>query len=125
MAGLATIKEALEFQQMIGAERKRARLLRLGSRWQDQLADVDRVRLLTPRQPGQCCGPAAFAIDGVESAQLATHLRKNYGVLVQNKAGRHSPYKSAVRVSPGAHSTFAEVDRLAAAVTSVAREGHL
>ena len=121
MAGLATIKEALEFQEMIGAERKRARLLQLGAHWQDQLAGVDRVQLLTPRQPGQCCGPAAFAVNGVESALLASHLRKNHGVLVQDKAGRHSPFKNAIRVSPGAHSTLAEVDQLAEAVRLVAR----
>lgn len=121
IAGLTTIKEALQFQEGIGAERKGARLLRLGAHWQDQLAGIEGVQLLTPRQPGSCCGPAAFALEGVPSAQLATRLRENHQVLVQNKAGRHSPFQSAIRVSPGAHSTFEEVDRLVEAVRSVAR----
>lgn len=121
LAALATIKEALQFQQMIGAERKRARLLRLAARWQDQLVGVDRVQLLTPRQLGQCCGPAAFAVEGVDSARLATHLRNDHRVLVQDKAGPHSPFKNAIRVSPGAHTTMEEVDRLAQAVRSLAR----
>ena len=125
VAGLTTIKEALQFQEAIGAERKRDRLLRLGARWQDQLAEVRGVQLLTPRQPGSCCGPAAFAVEGVPSAQLATHLRENHRVLVQNKAGRHSPFQNAIRVSPGAHSTFQEVDRLVEAVRSVARTREL
>jgi selenocysteine lyase/cysteine desulfurase len=125
IAGLATIKEALEFQAMIGAERKRARLMRLGARWQDALSGVDGVQLLTPRQPGQFCGPAAFAIERVASGPLASHLRKKHRVLVQDKAGRHSPFRNAIRVSPGAHSTFAEIDRLVESVKLVAQAGQL
>ena len=121
MAGLATIKEALQFQQALGTERKRARLLRLGSRWQDELAAVNGVQLLTPRHPDHWCGPASFAFEGLDSAWLAKHLRNDHRVLVQNKAGRYSPFKNAIRISPGAHSTFTDVDRLVEAVKSVAR----
>jgi selenocysteine lyase/cysteine desulfurase len=125
MAALVTVKEALEFQNALGAERKRARLLRLGAYWQDALAGIGGVRLLTPRQPGRWCGPAAFALDGVPSGPLATYLRRRRGLLVQDKAGRHSPFTSAIRVSPGAHSTLAELDRLVEAVRGVARTGRL
>ncbi len=125
VAGLTTIKEALEFQREVGAERKRARLERLGAYWQDALGGVGGVRLLTPREPGRWCGPAAFSVDGVPSGPLAKYLRRRHGVLVQDKARRHSPFKSAIRVSPGAHSTFGELDRLVGAVRDVARAGQL
>ncbi|MBA2269555.1 MAG: cysteine desulfurase, partial [Chthoniobacterales bacterium] len=71
------------------------------------------------------CGPAAFSVDGVPSGPLAKYLRRRHGVLVQDKAGRHSPFTSAIRVSPGAHSTLGELDRLVDAVRDVARAGQL
>jgi selenocysteine lyase/cysteine desulfurase len=125
VAALATVKEALEFQEALGADRKRARLLRLGAYWQDALAGVENVRLLTPRQAERCCGPAAFAVDSVNSGPLVNHLRERCGVLVQDKAGRHSPFMNAIRVSPGPHSTLEELDRLVEAVRDVARAGRL
>ncbi len=125
MAALATIKEALDFQRLLGAERKRARLRQLGTYWQDALAGVGGVRLLTPRAADRWCGSAAFTIDGVDSAPLAKHLRARRAISVQDKAGAHSPFPSAIRVSPGAHTTFRELDRLVEAVRAVARAGRL
>jgi isopenicillin-N epimerase len=125
VAALSTVKEALDFQLSIGIERKRARLMKLGAYWQDALANVRGVRLLTARDPRRWCGPAAFAIEAIPSKALARHLRQHHRVSVQDKAGRHSPFDNAIRVSPGAHSTFAELDRLVAAVREIARRGRL
>ncbi len=125
VAALSTVREALQFQLDIGAERKRARLQKLGAYWQDALAGVSGVRLLTSRRPGRWCGPAAFAVEAVPSSQLMPYLRRKRRVLVQDKSGRHSPFTNAIRVSPGAHSTFAELDRLVEAVRDVARAGSL
>lgn len=116
MAGLATATDALAFQRALGAERKRARLRRLGDYWQDRLQALPGVTVLTPRDPGRSFGPAAFAVDGLPSKALARQLRERHAILVQDKAGRHSPFANAIRVSPGAHATLEELDRLVAAV---------
>ncbi|MES2521649.1 MAG: aminotransferase class V-fold PLP-dependent enzyme [Gemmatimonadota bacterium] len=125
MAALSTIKEALDFQRVLGAERKRTRLRQLGAYWQDALRGVSGVRMLTPREGDRSCGPAAFAIEGVESGPLAKSLRERRRVSVQDKAGPHSPFTNAIRVSPGAHTTFRELDRLVVAVRDIARAGRL
>jgi isopenicillin-N epimerase len=123
MAALATISDALAFHEMVGPERKSARLRELSGYWQDALRDEPSVRRLTPQQRGRSCGPAAFALEGIPSGTLAKHLREVRGVLVQSKAGRHSPYDNAIRVSPGAHATFEDLDVLVNALRAVARSG--
>lgn len=123
MAALATISDALAFHEMVGPERKSARLRELSGYWQDALRDEPSVRRLTPQQRGRSCGPAAFALEGIPSGTLAKHLREVRGVLVQSKAGRHSPYDNAIRVSPGAHATFEDLDVLVNALRAVARIG--
>ena len=123
MAALATIPDALTFQQELGRERKAARLRALGAYWQEQIRALPGVRMLTPTHRDRACGPASFAVDGVPSEALAKHLRLKHQLTVQDKAGRHSPFANAIRVSPAAHGLNEELDRLVAAVADVARNG--
>lgn len=123
VAALATVHDALEFERAVGVERKRARLRQLAQRWQDQLRDVPGVVFLTPPEAERSCAAAAFAVERLPSKALAKHLRDARQILVQDKAGRHSPYANAIRVSPGAHTTIAEVDRFVAAVRDVVQSG--
>jgi selenocysteine lyase/cysteine desulfurase len=81
------------------------------------------VSLLTPRDPARSLGVASLAVDGVPSKRLAEHLRKQRGILVQDKAGRHSPFRNALRVAPQVHTTPQELDRFVAAVREAARDG--
>ncbi|HXG69326.1 MAG TPA: aminotransferase class V-fold PLP-dependent enzyme [Gemmatimonadaceae bacterium] len=122
-AAPAGVVDAIAFQRTLGADRKRARTRYLGDYWQSRLADVPKVRLLTPRDPVRSFGVASFMVEGVPSDALVKHLRQRKGLLVQSKAGRHSPFANAVRVSPGPYTTPGELDRLVAAVREVARSG--
>lgn len=123
MAGLLSVGDALRFQRAIGDERKRARLRLLSAYWQDRIRESPGVRILTPRDEERWCGPAAFALEGVASDVLAKFLRSRHGILVQNKAGRHSPFANAIRVSPGPHASLEELDRFVAAVRDASRGG--
>ena len=123
MAARAAIVDALAFQRTIGAARKQARMRYLGDHWQARLASEPRVRILTPRAPDRSFGVASLAVEGVASDALAKHLRERTGILVQHKAGRHSPFTSAVRVSPAPYATPAELDRFVAAIRAVVRDG--
>ena len=123
MAAQAAITDALAFQRTIGTERKRARMRFLGDCCQGRLGEVRGVRILTPRDRERSFGVAALMVEGVPSAALAKHLRSREGILVQDKAGRHSPFENALRVSPGPYTTPAELDRLVAAIGAVARDG--
>ncbi len=123
MAGLVTVGEALRFQRAIGDDRKRERLIRLSTYWQDHIRDLPGAVMLTPSDPERWCGPAAFAVEGIDSSAFAKFLRTKHGILVQSKAGRHSPFSNAIRVSPGPHAELGDLDRFIAAVRDAIRGG--
>jgi selenocysteine lyase/cysteine desulfurase len=123
VAGLTSVSDALRFQRAIGSARKLERLRFLSTHWQDRLRELPGVRTLTPRVSARWCGPAAFAVDGVPSKELAKSLRAKHRIIVQDKTGRYSPFSNAIRVSPPAHATLDELDRFVAAVADVTRAG--
>lgn len=123
MAALTSVSDALRFQRAIGSARKLERLRLLSAYWQDRVRELAGVRLLTPRTPERWCGPAAFAVDGVASKDLAKLLRTTHKIGVQDKSGRHSPFSNAIRVSPAAHATLEELDRFAGALADAIRKG--
>ncbi len=50
------IAEALDFHEMLGGERKAARLRYLRSRWTDRLSDIETVNFHTNLHPDHSCG---------------------------------------------------------------------
>jgi selenocysteine lyase/cysteine desulfurase len=121
LAALATTGDAIRFQQEIGVSRKRARLRYLADRWQSRVRGLPRLKVLTPPAPSRSFGTAAVAIEGMSSRDLYERLRHGYGIGTQAKNGRHSPYTEAVRISPAAHASVDDVDRLADALTAIAK----
>ena len=123
MAANASIGEAIAFQKMLGPSRKLARMRYLGKYWQDKLRDNPKIKLLTPSQTDRSFGVASFAVDDMPSDGLMKYLRKEKRFLVQDKAGRHSPFTNALRVSPGPYTTPKELDRFVGSIKEVIRTG--
>lgn len=123
IAARATIAQALLFEQRIGRELKLARTRYLAEYWMSRVARIPGTRILTPHHDPQAYCVGSFMIEGIPSSDLAAHLRKNNGIVVQNKAGRHSPFENAIRVSPPVYATPAELDRFIAAVARAAEHG--
>lgn len=123
MAARATIAQALLFEQRIGRELKLARTRYLAEYWMTRIARIPGARILTPHHDphGYCVG--AFMIEGIPSSDLAVHLRKTERIVVQNKAGRHSPFANAIRVSPPVYATPTELDRFINAVARIDEHG--
>ncbi|MFT3744073.1 MAG: aminotransferase class V-fold PLP-dependent enzyme [Pyrinomonadaceae bacterium] len=123
MAANASIGEAIAFQKMLGPARKLARMRFLGKYWQERIRQIPKVKLLTPTGSDRSFGVASFAVDGIPSSALMKYLRKEKGILVQDKSGRHSPFNNALRVSPGPCAAPRELDRFLAAVKHPATLG--
>ena len=119
VAAYRSTSDALKFQRTLGLERKRARIRFLGDYWVKRLRDVRGISILTPESASRSFGVAAFMIDGVPSETVAKKLREK-GIIVQDKSGRHSPFKNAIRVSPGVYATTGELDRFVDAVKKLA-----
>jgi isopenicillin-N epimerase len=123
MAALVSVGDALRFQRAIGDERKTRRLRLVSAYWQDRIRELPGAVMLTPRDSERWCGPAAFALETIASTALAKYLRSKHNILVQSKAGRHSPFSNAIRVSPAPHAELKELDRFVAAVHAAAHGG--
>lgn len=123
MAANVSIGEAITFQKMLGPARKLARMRYLGKYWQDKIGGDSGIKLLTPSSIERSFGVASFAVDDMSSSGLMRYLRKEKGFLVQDKAGRHSPFTNALRVSPGPYTTPKELDRFVAALKGIVSSG--
>ncbi len=123
MAANASIGEVITFQQMLGQKRKLSRMRYLGKYWQDNISGDSKIEILTPSQTERSFGVASFAVRDMPSSALVRYLRKEKGILVQDKSGRHSPFTNAIRVSPGPYTTPKELDKFVAALKSVVRSG--
>lgn len=105
------IGEALTFHEMLGAERKSARLRYLRQRWTNKIADNYRIRLHTNLD--QSCGLATFEIVGIEPGDLAQWLLDKHQIFVTTIS--HPQFKG-IRVTPNVYTTAAEIDRFADAI---------
>jgi selenocysteine lyase/cysteine desulfurase len=114
------IGEALSFHEMIGGERKAARLLYLRSRWTNRLRDLDKVKFHTNLAPGHSWGICTVEVEGIPVGALATWLEDRYRIVVAPIEHRQF---NGIRVTPQVYSTLAEVDRFAEAMTVAATQG--
>jgi selenocysteine lyase/cysteine desulfurase len=114
------IGEALSFHEMLGADRKVARLKYLRSRWTERLLEFSNVEFHTNLADGHSCGICTVGIKGIKAGDLAAWLEKEHRIVV---AGIEHPDFSGLRVTPQVYSTPAEVDRFAEAMIVAATCG--
>ena len=132
---LLSIAEALLFHEMLGPERKAARLVLLRDRWASRFAGRERVRFHTHLAPGAAWGIATVGIEGIDTSALQEHLWMRHGIFTV--AIRHHgvdgqgvertsdgpPQFEGLRISPAPYTTLNEVDRFADALEEVAQSG--
>lgn len=121
-ANVLAIGDALTFYQMIGPERKEARLRFLRDTWAKRLlaSGKGRVRLHTSLSPKFSCGIATMQIDGIDTEKLAGHLWDKHRILVV--AIKHAEFEG-IRVTPSVYSTMEEVERFCEVVEGVMTKG--
>ena len=119
-ANYLAIAEALTFHQGIGAANKAARLRYLRDRWAKRLLKTKRVRMHTSLKAGLACGLATVQVEGIDTAELAQHLWKQYRIIVT--AIKHPEFEG-LRVTPHVYTTLEEIDRFTEAVEKVIKEG--
>ncbi|HWD37719.1 MAG TPA: aminotransferase class V-fold PLP-dependent enzyme [Fimbriimonas sp.] len=114
------IGEALTFHEMIGVERKAARLRYLRKRWTDRLRELSKVEFHTNLSPEHSCGLTTVQIEGIKSGDLASWLLSKHGIFVTTIA---NPQFEGIRVTPNVYTTVQEIDRFGDAMVKAAREG--
>lgn len=121
-AAVLTAPAALDFHERIGAANKAARLRYLRDRWVHAVSGLKGVEILTPDEPGRAAGITSFRLNGTTTEynqRLVETLRDCYGIFTARRTG--IARGDCVRITPAIYNSAADVDRLAAAITELAR----
>ena len=114
------IAEALTFNEMIGFQRKAARLRHLRSIWTGPLLSESRVVFHTNLEPSMSCGLTTVEIKGTDPGELAGWLLDKKGIFV---TGIDHPTFKGIRVTPNVYTTVSEVERFRDAMIEAVTKG--
>jgi selenocysteine lyase/cysteine desulfurase len=108
-----TIGDSIDFYNVIGAERKEARLRYLQNYWTSKVRDLPNVILNTPADPVRSCGIANVGVKTLKPSELGDILFKKYKIYTApiDGAGVHG-----CRITPNVYTTIADLDVLVKAL---------
>jgi selenocysteine lyase/cysteine desulfurase len=111
-----TIADAIDFYNIIGVERKEARLRYLQNYWTSKVRNLPNVILNTPADPVRSCGIANVGIKGMKPSELGDILFNKYTIYTApiDGAGVHG-----CRITPNVYTTTADLDVLVKALTEL------
>jgi selenocysteine lyase/cysteine desulfurase len=108
-----SIADAIDFHNLIGAERKEARLRYLQNYWTGKVRELPHVVLNTPADPRRSCAIANVGIRDVKPAEMAETLLKKHGIytVAIDGAGVHG-----CRITPNLYTSTSDLDLLVKAL---------
>ena len=111
-----TIADAIDFYNIIGVERKEARLRFLQNYWTSKVRDLPNVMLNTPADPARSCGIANVGLKSMKPADLGDILFRKYTIYTApiDGAGVHG-----CRITPNVYTTTSDLDVLVKALTEL------
>jgi selenocysteine lyase/cysteine desulfurase len=111
-----TIADAIDFYNMVGAERKEARLRYLKDYWINQVKDLSHIVINTPLEPSRSCGIGNVGIKGMKPDEMGRILFEKYRIYTApiDFAGVYG-----CRVTPNIYTTSGELDVLVKALHEI------
>jgi selenocysteine lyase/cysteine desulfurase len=113
------IGKAIEFQEMIGAKRKEARLLYLKNYWVNKVKEIPKVRIGTSVKSGFGCAIGLVSIEGKKPAELDHFLLDKYRI---HAVGIEWENIHGVRVTPNVYTTLKQLDLLVEGISQFSRQ---
>jgi selenocysteine lyase/cysteine desulfurase len=106
------VGKAIEFYDMIGAERKEKRLFYLKNYWMHKVKDIPGIELGTSMKPGFGCaiGLVNYTVAGCNPGDMDIYLWNKYKIHVTNVKRENI---NGVRVTPNVYTTTQQLDVLA------------
>jgi selenocysteine lyase/cysteine desulfurase len=110
------ISDAIDFYNIMGVERKEARLRFLQQYWTSKVRDLPHVLVNTPADPARSCGIANVGIRGMKPSEMSDTLFSKYKIytVAIDGAGVHG-----CRITPNVYTTTSELDVLVKALTEL------
>jgi len=112
-----TIADSIDYYNMIGAERKEARLRYLQQYWTSRVRNHPKIILNTPADPKRSCGIANVSIEGMKPGDLAKRLLEEHKIFTVAIDGANV---FGCRITPNVYTTIAELDQFVAALKKLA-----
>jgi selenocysteine lyase/cysteine desulfurase len=113
------IEDAIAYYQMIGPEKKEARLRYLQQYWTSRVKDVPGIVLNTPVQDAKrCCGIANVGIRGMDPAEMARKLMADHKVFT---VAINYANVMGCRITPNVYTTEKELDAFVVALKTMAK----
>jgi selenocysteine lyase/cysteine desulfurase len=113
-----TINDAIDYLEIIGLDRKEARLRYLQRYWSDRLREVKNVVVNTPVDSYRSCGIANVGITTIPPRDLAKILLEEFRIWTV--AIDYANVKGC-RITPNIYTTEEELDRFVEAVTTLSQ----
>jgi selenocysteine lyase/cysteine desulfurase len=110
------IADAIDFYQMIGVERKEARLRYIQQYWTSKVRKLPHVIVNTPEDPARACGIANVGIKGITPAELAKILLEKYKIYT---VAIDRPGVQGCRITPNLYTSTQDLDVLVKALSSL------
>jgi selenocysteine lyase/cysteine desulfurase len=111
-----TISDSIDFYNMIGAERKEARLRYLQHYWSDKVMPLPHIVMNTPADPSRSCGIANVGVKGMKPGDLGDILFKKYNIYTAPIDGASV---HGCRVTPNIYTSTTELDILVKALSEL------
>jgi selenocysteine lyase/cysteine desulfurase len=115
-----TINDSIDYYEMIGAERKEARLRYLQNYWTEKVRNIPKIIVNTPADAARSCAIANVGIEGIEPADLAKRLLKEHQVFTV--AIDYANIRGC-RICPNLYTTTKELDHFINALKQLASNG--
>lgn len=113
------IGQAIDFHQMLGAERKFRRLHYLKNYWMERTADVRGIHFNTSMDPRFGGAIGSFSLEGKEIGKITGELLNKYQI---HTTGINWENIHGVRVSPNVYTVTTDLDRFIEAVKKIAAD---
>ena len=111
-----TVEDAIGYYNMLGAERKEARLRYIQNYWTAKVRDMSHVILNTPEEPSRSCAIANVGVKSLKPAELGDVLWKKYKIYCAPIDGANV---HGCRITPNVYTTTAELDVLVKALAEL------
>jgi selenocysteine lyase/cysteine desulfurase len=110
------ISDAIDFYNIIGVERKEARLRFIQNYWTSKVRNLPNVIINTPADPSRSCGIANVGIKGMKPAEMSELLLKKYKIYTVAIDGAGV---QGCRITPNVYTSTADLDVLVKALTDM------
>lgn len=108
---------AVDFYQMIGAQRKEDRLHFLKNYWMEKVNNVPGIQFFTSKNPEYGCAIGCFGIEGKKPGEISETLFRDWKI---HTVSIEWEKINGVRVTPNVYTTTDDLDKLVAGIQKLA-----